>query len=155
MRISAKMCSWIISINKRFMSVFSTWQTKNRPCGHTFAPCCLCSSGKSVGIVTTTRVTHATPSAAYAHCVDRDWYSDGDMPAQAVQEGCKDLARQLIENIPNINVSPCTLFISLDKWLIWLIIYIHTVFIYCLLGNFDLTVGVLEYIWNASKVYLE
>ncbi|KAB5537037.1 hypothetical protein PHYPO_G00114230 [Pangasianodon hypophthalmus] len=61
-------------------------------------------AGKSVGIVTTTRVTHATPSAAYAHCVDRDWYSDGDMPAEAVQEGCKDLARQLIENIPNINV---------------------------------------------------
>ncbi|KAF4094043.1 hypothetical protein AMELA_G00008420 [Ameiurus melas] len=61
-------------------------------------------AGKSVGIVTTTRVTHATPSAAYAHCVDRDWYSDGDMPAKAVQEGCKDIARQLIENIPNINV---------------------------------------------------
>ncbi|TSK16213.1 Alkaline phosphatase [Bagarius yarrelli] len=61
-------------------------------------------AGKSVGIVTTTRVTHATPSAAYAHCVDRDWYSDGEMPAEAVQEGCKDLARQLVENIPNINV---------------------------------------------------
>ncbi|GAA6107885.1 alkaline phosphatase, tissue-nonspecific isozyme [Tachysurus ichikawai] len=61
-------------------------------------------AGKSVGIVTTTRVTHATPSAAYAHCVERDWYSDGEMPAEAVQEGCKDLARQLMENIPNINV---------------------------------------------------
>lgn len=61
-------------------------------------------AGKSVGIVTTTRVTHATPSAAYAHCVDRDWYSDGEMPAEAVQEGCKDIAMQLIENIPNINV---------------------------------------------------
>lgn len=73
-----------------------------------------------MGIVTTTRVTHATPSAAYAHCVDRDWYSDGDMPAKAVQEGCKDIARQLIENIPNINVSPCALLISLDKWFMWL-----------------------------------
>ncbi|KAF5908739.1 alkaline phosphatase-like, partial [Clarias magur] len=61
-------------------------------------------AGKSVGIVTTTRINHATPSAAYAHCVDRDWYSDGEMPAEALQEGCKDLARQLIENIPNINV---------------------------------------------------
>lgn len=78
---------------------------------------CLYSSGKSVGIVTTTRVNHATPSAAYAHCVDRDWYSDGEMPVEAVQEGCKDIARQLMENIPNINVSLCTLFISLDKWL--------------------------------------
>ncbi|XP_076863802.1 alkaline phosphatase, tissue-nonspecific isozyme [Brachyhypopomus gauderio] len=61
-------------------------------------------AGKSVGIVTTTRVNHATPSAAYAHCVDRDWYSDGEMPPEAVQAGCKDLARQLMENIPNINV---------------------------------------------------
>lgn len=63
------------------------------------------SPGKSVGIVTTTRVNHATPSAAYAHCVDRDWYSDGEMPAEALQSGCKDIARQLFENIPDINVS--------------------------------------------------
>nr|XP_046198529.1 alkaline phosphatase-like [Oncorhynchus gorbuscha]XP_046198530.1 alkaline phosphatase-like [Oncorhynchus gorbuscha]XP_046198531.1 alkaline phosphatase-like [Oncorhynchus gorbuscha]XP_046198532.1 alkaline phosphatase-like [Oncorhynchus gorbuscha] len=61
-------------------------------------------AGKSVGIVTTTRVNHATPSAAYAHCVDRDWFSDGEMPAEAVQAGCKDIARQLFENIPNIDV---------------------------------------------------
>ncbi|KAI4878349.1 hypothetical protein NFI96_033698 [Prochilodus magdalenae] len=61
-------------------------------------------AGKSVGIVTTTRVNHATPSAAYAHCVDRDWYSDGEMPSEAVQDGCKDIARQLMENIPDINV---------------------------------------------------
>lgn len=61
-------------------------------------------AGKSVGIVTTTRVNHATPSAAYAHCVDRDWYSDGEMPPEAIQGGCKDIARQLLENIPNIDV---------------------------------------------------
>ncbi|RXM95705.1 Alkaline phosphatase, partial [Acipenser ruthenus] len=61
-------------------------------------------AGKSVGIVTTTRVNHATPSAAYAHCVDRDWFSDGEMPPEAIQGGCKDIARQLLENIPNIDV---------------------------------------------------
>uniref|UniRef100_A0A8C1RWL0 Alkaline phosphatase n=1 Tax=Cyprinus carpio TaxID=7962 RepID=A0A8C1RWL0_CYPCA len=61
-------------------------------------------AGKSVGIVTTTRVNHATPSAAYAHCVDRDWYSDGEMPDEALQNGCKDIARQLFENIPDIDV---------------------------------------------------
>uniref|UniRef100_A0A3P9AV24 Alkaline phosphatase n=2 Tax=Haplochromini TaxID=319058 RepID=A0A3P9AV24_9CICH len=60
-------------------------------------------AGKSVGIVTTTRVNHATPSAAYAHCVDRDWYSDNEMPVEALQAGCKDIARQLFENIPNID----------------------------------------------------
>ncbi|XP_061112919.1 alkaline phosphatase-like [Conger conger] len=61
-------------------------------------------AGKSVGIVTTTRVNHATPSAAYAHCVDRDWFSDGEMPTEALEAGCKDIARQLMENIPNIDV---------------------------------------------------
>ncbi|XP_019713482.1 alkaline phosphatase, tissue-nonspecific isozyme [Hippocampus comes] len=61
-------------------------------------------AGKSVGIVTTTRINHATPSAAYAHSVDREWYSDNEMPAEALQAGCKDIARQLFENIPNIDV---------------------------------------------------
>ncbi|KAI1890559.1 hypothetical protein AGOR_G00154930 [Albula goreensis] len=61
-------------------------------------------AGKSVGIVTTTRVNHATPSAAYAHCVDRDWFSDGEMPSEALEAGCKDIALQLFENIPNIDV---------------------------------------------------
>uniref|UniRef100_A0A8C3A3S6 Alkaline phosphatase n=1 Tax=Cyclopterus lumpus TaxID=8103 RepID=A0A8C3A3S6_CYCLU len=61
-------------------------------------------AGKSVGIVTTTRVNHATPSASYAHSVDRDWYSDNEMPADALKDGCKDIARQLFENIPNIDV---------------------------------------------------
>lgn len=66
---------------------------------------CVSTAGKSVGIVTTTRVNHATPSASYAHSVDRDWYSDNEMPAEALQAGCKDIARQLFENIPNIDVS--------------------------------------------------
>ncbi|NXC87353.1 PPBT protein, partial [Cercotrichas coryphoeus] len=61
-------------------------------------------AGKAVGIVTTTRVTHATPSAAYAHSANRDWYSDGEMPPDALEGGCKDIARQLVENIPEIEV---------------------------------------------------
>ncbi|XP_070615486.1 alkaline phosphatase, tissue-nonspecific isozyme [Erythrolamprus reginae] len=62
------------------------------------------AAGKSVGIVTTTRVNHATPSAAYAHSADRDWYSDNEMPPEALQQGCKDIAHQLFENIPDIEV---------------------------------------------------
>uniref|UniRef100_A0AAJ7WKU4 Alkaline phosphatase n=1 Tax=Petromyzon marinus TaxID=7757 RepID=A0AAJ7WKU4_PETMA len=60
-------------------------------------------AGKSTGIVTTTRVSHATPSAAYAHSVERDWYSDANLPADAVGK-CKDISLQLVENIPGINV---------------------------------------------------
>ncbi|KAJ6653655.1 hypothetical protein lerEdw1_008843 [Lerista edwardsae] len=55
-------------------------------------------SGKSVGIVTTTRVQHASPGAAYAHSVSRDWYGDADLPKEAVQQGCKDIAYQLVHN---------------------------------------------------------
>ncbi|CAH2318528.1 alkaline phosphatase, tissue-nonspecific isozyme [Pelobates cultripes] len=62
------------------------------------------NAGKSVGVVTTTRINHATPSAAYAHCVNRDWYSDHEMPNDAITQGCKDIAWQLFNNIPNIDV---------------------------------------------------
>ncbi|KAL4630743.1 intestinal-type alkaline phosphatase-like isoform X1 [Arapaima gigas] len=57
------------------------------------------AQGKSVGIVTTTRVQHASPAAAYAHSVSRSWYSDADMPSSARQEGCTDIATQLVSNI--------------------------------------------------------
>lgn len=83
------------------MSLFFT-QKLNTDSDSSF---CVDIAEKSVGIVTTTRVNHATPSAAYAHCVDRDWYSDNEMPDEALQSGCKDIARQLFENIPYINVS--------------------------------------------------
>lgn len=33
-------------------------------------------AGKSVGLVTTTRVTHATPATLYAHSPNRKWESD-------------------------------------------------------------------------------
>uniref|UniRef100_A0A8C5F1V6 Alkaline phosphatase n=1 Tax=Gopherus evgoodei TaxID=1825980 RepID=A0A8C5F1V6_9SAUR len=56
-------------------------------------------AGKSVGIVTTTRVQHASPAATYAHVVNRDWYADASMPAAAVQENCKDIAWQLVHNV--------------------------------------------------------
>ncbi|XP_036393514.1 LOW QUALITY PROTEIN: alkaline phosphatase-like [Megalops cyprinoides] len=55
-------------------------------------------AGKSVGIVTTTRVQHATPAASYAHSASRKWYCDADMPAAAKRDGCTDIASQLLNN---------------------------------------------------------
>ncbi|KTF94850.1 hypothetical protein cypCar_00039429 [Cyprinus carpio] len=55
-------------------------------------------AGKSVGIVTTTRVQHATPAASYAHSASRTWYSDADLPTSAVTGGCMDIASQLLRN---------------------------------------------------------
>jgi len=54
-------------------------------------------AGLSTGIVTTTRVTHATPAACFAHSRDRDWEADADMPAQARAQGEVDIARQLLD----------------------------------------------------------
>lgn len=54
-------------------------------------------AGMATGVVTTARVTHATPGAVYAHSADREWESDADLPAEAAAAGCKDIARQLIE----------------------------------------------------------
>ena len=54
-------------------------------------------AGLATGIVTTTRITHATPAAGYAHTPQRDWEADADMPAEAIAGGCDDIARQLVE----------------------------------------------------------
>ena len=50
--------------------------------------------GKAVGVVSTARITHATPASVYAHAADRRFEDDSRMP-----EGCaqKDIAVQLVE----------------------------------------------------------
>ena len=53
--------------------------------------------GLALGIVTTTRITHATPASVYAHIADRDWESDSNIPAAQAGQGCKDIALQLAE----------------------------------------------------------
>jgi len=50
--------------------------------------------GLSTGVVSTARVTHATPAACYAHTSDRDWEGDKDLPVGAT---VPDIARQLVE----------------------------------------------------------
>ncbi len=54
--------------------------------------------GLDAGIVTTTRVTHATPAAAITHSPDRNWENDAAMPPAAHEAGCVDIARQLVES---------------------------------------------------------
>ena len=56
-------------------------------------------AGKAAGIVTTTRITHATPAASYAHTAYRDWESSIPVLVTGASQ-CKDIARQLIENYP-------------------------------------------------------
>ncbi|KAF7479142.1 Hypothetical predicted protein [Marmota monax] len=56
-------------------------------------------AGKSVGVVTTTIVQHASPAGTFAHTVNRNWYSDADMPASPLQEGCQDISTQLVSSM--------------------------------------------------------
>ena len=54
-------------------------------------------AGLSTGIVSTARLTHATPAAVYAHAPDRNWENDTDLPAEARAAGCRDIAQQLLD----------------------------------------------------------
>lgn len=55
------------------------------------------ASGMDAGVVTTARVTHATPGATFTHSADRNWENDTDLPDAAVKAGCVDIARQLVD----------------------------------------------------------
>lgn len=46
-------------------------------------------AGLATGIVSTARITHATPASSYAHTPNRDW-------EDAAEGGCEDIASQLI-----------------------------------------------------------
>ncbi|MDR2873110.1 MAG: alkaline phosphatase [Xanthomonadaceae bacterium] len=54
------------------------------------------SAAMSTGIVTTARLTDATPAATYAHVPDRRWENDVTLPAAAARQGCRDIARQMV-----------------------------------------------------------
>lgn len=53
-------------------------------------------AGLATGVVSTARITHATPAAMYAHTPHRDWEADANMPVDSIAVGCKDIAQQLV-----------------------------------------------------------
>ncbi|MEM6476491.1 MAG: alkaline phosphatase [Pseudomonadota bacterium] len=53
--------------------------------------------GLALGIVSTARITHATPASVYSRSADRNWESDSGIPEAERALGCKDIATQLIE----------------------------------------------------------
>lgn len=59
-------------------------------------------AGLSTGIVTTARITHATPAATYAKSPERNWEDNSQLPAEAVAGGCEDIASQLINFKANL-----------------------------------------------------
>ena len=68
-------------------------------------------AGLSTGLVSTARITHATPAAAYAHTVERGWEDIFSILEASITAGCEDIAAQLINvkvnqerKFPNIDV---------------------------------------------------
>jgi len=59
-------------------------------------------SGMATGIISTARITHATPAATYANSADRNWEDVSDMPQDAIDAGCKDIADQLVNFEANL-----------------------------------------------------
>ena len=53
--------------------------------------------GMATGIITTARLTHATPATAYAHAPERDWENDAKIPKPEKVAGCKDIALQFVD----------------------------------------------------------
>lgn len=53
-------------------------------------------AGKASGLVTTVRVTHASPSPIYAHSANRYWESDSDMAGDCDPNIYDDIAEQLV-----------------------------------------------------------
>ncbi len=57
--------------------------------------------GLSTGVISTARITHATPAATYAHSADRNWEDYSDIPSSA-QTKCEDIASQLVNFESNL-----------------------------------------------------
>lgn len=53
--------------------------------------------GYATGVVTSARLTHATPAATYAHSPDRGWEGDFLRHPNAYWHGCDSIAKQLVE----------------------------------------------------------
>jgi alkaline phosphatase len=54
--------------------------------------------GLATGVISTARITHATPAATYAETTMRDAESDADMKPADRAAGCTDIASQLLDH---------------------------------------------------------
>ncbi|MBG9992720.1 alkaline phosphatase [Pseudoalteromonas sp. NZS37] len=57
-------------------------------------------AGKATGIISTARITHATPAATYAKSAERNWEDISDMPES--ETACEDIASQLVNFEANL-----------------------------------------------------
>lgn len=64
------------------------------------------AAGKSTGVITTTRITDASPAGTYGHVAERDWENDAAIREDKEDSDlCDDLAEQLILREPGKNIN--------------------------------------------------
>lgn len=85
-----------------------------------------CVLGRSTGVVTTARLTHATPASSYANSANRDWEYDAILRETNVTGNCKDIAYQLVYDNSYIQVH--YLHHNYIIWEIFLVLKIHEIF---------------------------
>ena len=62
-------------------------------------------AGKATGIVTSARLTHATPAAVYAKTPERDWESTTTPNEEDLPNDCADIASQLVNFSQRLNAT--------------------------------------------------
>jgi len=63
------------------------------------------NSGRSVGVISTARITHATPAAMFGYADNRGWEADKDIPEKVAPFGCTSLAAQLVNPDTPVNIA--------------------------------------------------
>ncbi|KAL0822116.1 hypothetical protein ABMA28_005480 [Loxostege sticticalis] len=59
------------------------------------------ADGRDAGVVTTTRITHASPAGLYAKAANRNWERDEQVTSENIDIGqCRDIAHQLVHHYP-------------------------------------------------------
>jgi alkaline phosphatase len=96
---SAGTMTAMITGSKTGIGMLGVGQSRREPCGAPIASLLEVAEGAGLatGVVTTTRLTHATPGATYGHSPERGWEVDIALSPEARAAGCRDLARQFVE----------------------------------------------------------
>jgi len=63
------------------------------------------NKGLSVGIISTARISHATPAAMFAHSPSRDWEAEKDIKRAGADAGCRSITSQLVDPTTPINLA--------------------------------------------------
>lgn len=107
------MRSYLCGVKANYFTIGVNGKVKENECGaaqntdnHVQSLAALAQkASKATGIVTTTRVTHASPAGAYAHTSNRSHESDADVENISNPFDCRDIATQLVEDQTGRNLN--------------------------------------------------